>query len=356
MRLFRVKWNRWFAGLIISLAFFALTGCASEYIPQNFLQSNSRAAQAAADLFYWIFWVATVIFILVEGLLVYFVLRYQRRAPEEHPEQYHGNTRLEVTWTLIPALILVVVFAATIRTMGETGPTNPPGEGIKIDVFGHQWWWEMRYNDGQVSTASELHMPPNQVMNITLRSENVIHSFWVPRIMGKTDTMPGHENVTWLMTDQPGTYDGQCAEFCGTQHANMLFRVIVHNTPEDFQTWLRNQSAPPVEPAAGSLAARGKEIITNPKYFCTTCHTIQGTTAVGVTGPNLTHFASRTCFAGCMFENNKENLRNWLSSPGTMKPGNIMAQVLSQLNPGDPLHPLKPDEVEALTAYLESLR
>ncbi|MCC7162658.1 MAG: cytochrome c oxidase subunit II [Anaerolineae bacterium] len=353
MRLFWVKKGHFLAILVASLALF-LSGCATG-LPQDMLTPNSPAAQDTASLFYLIFWISVVVFILVEGLLVWFVLRYQRRAHDEHPEQYHGNTSLEITWTVIPALILIVVFALTLRTMGTTGATQAPGQGIPITVAGHQWWWEIQYNDGQIKTASELHMPSNQVMNLTLISENVIHSFWVPRLMGKTDTMPGHQNQTWLYTSELGSYDGQCAEFCGNQHANMLFRVIVQS-PQEFEAWLANQAAPPVEPASGTLEAHGKELITNPQYFCTTCHTIQGTPAVGVTGPNLTHFASRGCFAGCMFENNTENLTAWLTNSNALKPGNIMAKTLAQRNPQDPNHPLTPDEVQALVAYLSSLK
>lgn len=351
MRLFRVKWSRSLAILVTSLALFALAGCSSSDFPQHILLPASPAAQETADLFYIVFWVALLVFLLVEGLLVYFVLRYQRRAQDEHPEQYHGNTKLEITWTLIPAVILAVMFALTIRTMGMTGPTAAPAEGIKINVAGHQWWWEIQYEGGKVLTASELHMPAGQVMNVSLSSLDVIHSFWVPSIMGKTDTVPGHNNVTWLLSNQPGTYDGQCAEFCGEEHANMKFRVIVQ-TPQEFQAWLTAQQAPPVEPAPGSLEERGKQILTNPANGCMTCHTIAGTPAVGVTGPNLTHFASRGCFAGCMFENNHDNLTRWLLNPGAMKPGNVMAATLSKLRPEG----LSTDEVAALTAYLESLR
>lgn len=354
MCLFRVRWSRLFTVLVTCLTFFALTGCSS-YVPQNILAPFSPAATETADLFYTIFWVAVAIFVLVEGALVYFVLRYQRRAQDEHPEQYHGNTRLEITWTVIPALILVVVFALTIRTMGTTGPTHPPGEGMPIKVMGHQWWWEIQYNDGKVLTASELHMPAGQVMNVSLNSADVIHSFWVPSLMGKTDTMPAHDNKTWIYGTITGTYDGQCAEFCGTQHANMLFRVIVQS-PEEFQAWLTSQQAPAVEPAAGSLQAQGKAIFLNPDKKCVGCHTIQGTTAAGVTGPNLTHFASRSCFAGCRFPNNHDNLTSWLTNSDAMKPGNLMAKTLATLNPASPTNPLAPDEVAALTAYIESLK
>jgi len=341
MRSFWVKWVRQFIILITSFALFALVGCSS---PQYILAPFSPAASETADLFHIIFWIAVIIFILVEGLLVYFVIRYQRRAAEEHPEQYHGNTRLEITWTLVPALILAVVFAFTIRTMGQAGPTNPPGQGIPIQVVGHQWWWEIDYNDRKVLTASELHIPAGQIVNVALSSDNVIHSFWVPSLMGKTDVVPMHDNKTWLLSNQTGTYDGQCAEFCGTQHANMLFRVIVQS-PEDFQAWLASQSAPPIEPAAESDEAKGKAILLNPNYKCVGCHTINGTNAQGVTGPNLTHFASRSCFAGCMFQNTTENLTRWLTNPQAMKPGNLMV-----------INPLTPDEISALTAYLESLK
>jgi cytochrome c oxidase subunit 2 len=271
-------------------------------------------------------------------------VRYQRRAQEEHPEQYHGHTKLEITWTVIPALILLVVFVFTLRTMSLTGPTSPPGEGIPIRVVGHQWWWEIQYNDGQVLTASELHIPVGQVVNVELLSNNVIHSFWVPSLMGKTDTMPGHTNRTWLLGDVTGTFDGQCAEFCGTQHANMLFRVIVE-TPGNFQEWLAGQEAPPIEPAPGSLEAQGKAMLLDPAFRCVGCHAIDGTTAQGITGPNLTHFASRTCFAGCMFPNTPENIARWLDDPQAMKPGNLM--VIPELTQ---------DQIAALTAYVESLK
>jgi cytochrome c oxidase subunit II len=350
MRLLWVKSSRLVAVLITSLMVFVITGCGSDRIPKDILTPFSQVASETADLFYIVFWIAVVIFILVEGLLVFFVFRYHRRSQDEHPEQYHGNTRLEVTWTLIPALILAVVFALTIRTMGTTGPTTAPGQGIPIKVVGHQWWWEIQYDNGNVLTASELHMPTGQVMNLALDSVDVIHSFWVPSLMGKTDTVPTHDNKTWILANIPGVYDGQCAEFCGTQHANMMFRVIVQNPP-DYQQWFQGQQAPAAEPPAGSLAAQGKAIITDPQNRCITCHAIKGTTAVGITGPNLTHFATRGCFAGCKFDMNHDNLTKWLTNPEAMKPGNLMAQVLRAQNVQ-----LTPDQVAALTAYLESLR
>lgn len=342
MRLLWTKWSRLCAVFIGSLSVFALAGC--QTTPQDVLNPFSPAAELTANLFYLVFWIAVVIFILVEGLLVYFVFRYQRRAADEHPEQYHGNTRLEVTWTVIPALILVVVFFFTIRTMGQVGPTNAPSQGLPIRVIGHQWWWEVQYDDGKVKYATDIHIPAGQVVNVELTSENVIHSFWVPSLMGKTDVVPGHNNKTWLYTNQLGRYNGQCAEFCGAQHANMLFNVVVQS-PADFNAWLKNVEAPAAEPAPGSEAARGKEIFLNPKYTCIGCHAISGTAAVGVTGPNLTHVASRSCIAGCLLVFNHDDLVKWLSNPQAVKPGTIMK-----------IPQLTPDEVNALVAYLESLK
>lgn len=342
MRLFRRKWSRVSAVFIASFAFLALAGCATT--PQDILAPASPAATQTADLFNFVFWIAVVIFILVEGLLVFFVYRYQRRAANDFPEQYHGNTKLEITWTVIPALLLVVIFALTIRTMGQVGPTNPPAEGKTIRVIGHQWWWEIQYEDGKVKTATDLHIPAGQVMNVELSSDNVIHSFWVPKLMGKTDLVPGHANRTWLLTNELGRYNGQCAEFCGEQHANMLFNVVVQS-PADYDAWLKAQQQPAGEPAAGTLEAQGKAMVLDPKNLCIGCHTIDGTNAVGVTGPNLTHVDSRDCLAGCLFENNHDNLVKWLSNPQAVKPGTIMK-----------IPQLSPDQVQAMVAYLESLK
>jgi len=342
MRLLWTKWSRLCALGIASLSLFGLASCQST--PQDILAPFSPAAELTANLFYFVFWIAVIIFIFVEGLLVYFVIRYKRRAENEHPEQYHGNTKLEITWTVIPALILVVVFFLTIRAMGQVGPTSPPGQGIPVRVIGHQWWWEVQYNDGKVKYATDLHIPAGQVVNVQLTSENVIHSFWVPSLMGKTDVVPGYTNTTWLYTDKIGEYSGQCAEFCGAQHANMLFKVIVQS-PADFDAWLKNVQAPAAEPAPGSQAARGKEMFLNPKNACIGCHTVDGTAAVGVTGPNLTHVASRDCIAGCLLPFDHSNVVKWLTDPQAVKPGTLMR-----------IPKLTPDEVDALSAYMESLK
>lgn len=341
MRLPRFKWARPYHALLAALALFVLAGCSS---PQDILAPASPPAGDIAGLFYLIFWVALFIFVLVEGLLVFFVIRYRRRAEDEYPEQYHGNTKLEATWTAIPALILIVVFAFTVRTMAQAGSTAAPAEGMPIQVTGHQWWWEVQYPEAQVVSATEIHIPAGKVVNVELTSVDVIHSFWVPSLMGKTDTIPGHVNKTWLYSTRPGTYYGQCAEFCGTQHARMLFRVVVQ-PQEEFDAWLKSQQQPPVTPAPGSLEAKGQQLFLSPEKRCIGCHAIQGTNAVGVTGPNLTHFASRACFAGCLLPTTTENLTRWLENPEAVKPGTLMK-----------IPQLQPDEIQALVAYLESLK
>ena len=211
-RLRRVQSIRTFIFLTTPLAILLLAGCSST---QSILDPATTEAREITGLFYFIFYIAAAIFILVEGLLVYFVIRYQRRANDALPEQVHGNTPLEIAWTLAPALVLAVVFALTIRTMATTGPTSAPRGTINVRIIGHQWWWEYQYPDLKIITANDLHVPMNEVVNVTLESDNVIHSFWIPQLSGKMDVVPDHQNKTWFRAEQAGDYRGQCAEFFG---------------------------------------------------------------------------------------------------------------------------------------------
>ncbi len=314
-----------------------LSGCASS---QSILAPATSSARQVTDLFYFIFYVAFAIFIVVEVLLVYFVIRFQRRSNAAMPEQVHGSTPLEVGWTIAPALVLAVVFFFTVRTMQATSVSAQPAPTLNVTVVGHQWWWEFRYPDLNLVTAGELHVPTGQVVSVTLESDNVIHSFWVPQLMGKTDVVPDHENKTWLRADAAGVYRGQCAEFCGAQHAHMLFRVVAQSSA-DFDAWVKQQQTPPAAPA--EAAARGKQLFEN--GACIGCHTIQGTKGQGKVGPNLTHFGSRTGIAGDTLTNTPENLAKWLKNPQAVKPGNDMV-----------IPPLSDADIQALVAYLESLK
>lgn len=331
------KWFKLVVGLPLLLLALPLAGCSST---QSILEPASTNARDITGLFYTIFYVALAIFIVVEGLLVYFVVRYQRRAGTELPEQIHGNTPVEIAWTLAPALVLAVVFVLTVRTMTAVNVTAQPASTLNVRVIGHQWWWEYQYPDMNIVTANDLHIPVGEVVHITLESDNVIHSFWVPQLTGKTDVVPGHQNTTWLRAETAGEYHGQCAEFCGAQHAHMLFQVIAQPRA-DFDAWAKQQQTPPAAPSAD--AARGADVFA--KGACIGCHTIQGTKGQGKVGPNLTHFGSRLTIGAGALNNTPENLALWLKNPQAVKPENDMPNLgLSDV------------DIQSLVAYLESLK
>ncbi len=329
---------RFFAISALLALVLPLAGCSST---QSILEPATSSAREITGLFYFIFYVALAIFIIVEGLLIYFVLRYQRRARAELPAQVHGNTPIEIAWTLAPALILAVVFFLTVRTMAATNISAQPPATVQVRVIGHQWWWEFQYPDLGIVTADELHIPAGEVVGVTLLSDNVIHSFWVPQLTGKTDVVPDHENKTWLRADAPGTYNGQCAEFCGAQHAHMLFKVIAQPRADD-EAWVRQQQTPPSEPTGE--AVRGKQVFES--GACIGCHTIQNTKGQGKVGPNLTHLGSRTIIGAGIMPNTPDNLAQWIRNAPSLKPGIVMPAFPS----------LSDADLRALVAYLESLK
>ena len=331
------KWFKLVVGVPLLILALPLAGCSST---QSILEPATTNAREITGLFYTIFYVALAIFIVVEGLLVYFVIRYQRRAGDRLPEQIHGNTPVEIAWTLAPALVLAVVFVLTVRTMSSVDITAQPAGTVNVRVIGHQWWWEYQYPDLNIITANDLHVPVGEVVQLTLESDNVIHSFWVPQLTGKTDVVPGHQNHTWLRAETAGEYHGQCAEFCGAQHAHMLFQVIAQPRAE-FDAWVQQQQTPPV--ALGADAARGADVFA--KGACIGCHTIQGTKGQGKVGPNLTHFGSRLTVGAGVLSNTPENLALWLKNPQAVKPENDMPNL-----------GLSDADIRSLVAYLESLK
>jgi cytochrome c oxidase subunit 2 len=282
-----------------------------------------------------------VVFVLVQGLIVVAIVKFRARPDSPEPQQIHGNTRLEVGWTLVPALILLAVAVPTIKTIFDLAKT--PANPVNVTVIGHQFWWEYRYTDLGVVTANELRMPAGRPVELTLNSVDVIHSYWIPPLGGKTDVVPGRNNHMHLEADKPGEYLGQCTEFCGASHANMRAKAIAM-TPGDFDAWVAGQRAAAATPADGTVAADGMALFAT--KGCSGCHTVQGVSA-GVVGPNLTHIASRTTFAGSIFDRNDANLRKWLTNPQAEKPGNAMKI---------PGAPLTPDEITKLIGYLDSLR
>ena len=333
-----------------------LLGCTPSH-PQSTFDTLGPVARSQLTLFWVIFWAGLFVFITVEGAIVYAAIKYRRRG-EADPPQTHGNKRLEIAWTIVPAILLAVIAVPTLITIFDNAnsPDPPEDGGLTVAAIGHQWWFEFRYphpdnSQEEVVFANELHIPVGEVVNINLDSVDVIHSFWVPKLAGKVDMVPNNFNTIWLMAEEPGEYFGQCAEFCGVSHANMRFKVIAESQG-DFDAWLRAQAAPAAEPV-DPLGVEGKDVFMSIRAGCRGCHTIDGTKARGQIGPNLTHFASRKHFAGAIMENTQDNLRKWLQDPGKMKPGNIMAGAAVYT---DSERALTEPQISALMAYLRSLR
>ncbi len=324
-----------------------LSACARVQMPQDTFNAAGPEARKINALFWPVFWIAVGVFVLVEGLLVFALARFRRRPGAPVPKQVHGNTRLEITWTIIPFVLLLSVAVPTVGAIFSLA-RKPPG-ALNITVTGHQWWWQVEYPSLNVTTANEIHIPVGQPVYVTVTSVDVIHSFWVPRLAGKQDLEPGHTNHLTIEASEVGTYLGQCAEYCGFSHANMRLRVMAE-TPADFEAWAANQAGPAVTPAEGTAAAAGMDLFQNGRFAnglqCTGCHTISGIQgAAGILGPNLTHFADRTTFGGSTFANTSQNLDGWLHDPPGLKPGADMPDL-----------GLTQQQIDDLIAYLESLK
>jgi cytochrome c oxidase subunit 2 len=357
-----------------------LAGACAPNATQSTLEPAGEFAKKPYDLFVPVFWVAVGIFVLVEGALVYFVVKYRHRKGREGiPPQVHGNTRLEIAWTILPAVILAGVAVPTVTTIFDLAQ-DPTPQTMRVDVLGHQWWWEFSYLNEGFTTANELHIPTGQAIYLRLCSvglagtpetaapapsacqpgppdgppeagvgDAVIHSFWIPELAGTQDVVPGQTNTLWIEADEPGRYEGQCKEFCGLSHAYMRAVVVAH-TPDDYAQWVRDQQAPAVMPEPGSAAAAGAEIFGSGQ--CIQCHAINGLQdqngepILGSNGaPNLTHLMSRECFRGCTMPITAENLARWLHDPQAVEAGSWM-----RLDP-----PLTDDQVDALIEYLMTL-
>ncbi|MEO7001331.1 MAG: cytochrome c oxidase subunit II, partial [Ktedonobacterales bacterium] len=242
---FRSRITRWGLAALGVLVVCALGGWAN---PPNILDPRGPVALKESDLFWFILIVATVVFVIVMSALLYSIIRFRARPGMPAPRQLHGNNALEIGWTIVPSIILLLVLIFTISTMFSLAqPTGVPT--MTVRAVGHQWWWEFQYPDQHLVTADELHVPTNMVVHVELYSNNVIHSFWIPQLTGKTDVIPGHNNTMWFSSNTPGTYRGECAEFCGTQHANMNFEVVV-DSPAAYATWLAGQQAPAAKPTS----------------------------------------------------------------------------------------------------------
>jgi cytochrome c oxidase subunit 2 len=297
--------------------------------------------------------ITAFIFVVVEGVLIYSLYRFRRRAAgSTEPPQVYGSRPIEIAWTVAPALIVFIIILVTTRSLWEISPDPPqPRSGdntLFVTVVGRQWWWEYTYDhfNGQklgFTTANELHIPAGADVYLKLKSADVPHSFWVPRLMGKIDLIPGHPNDLSFRTDQTGLFVGQCAEYCGTQHAHMLLRVNV-DPPEKFDEWWQHQKEDAKTPPKGDVAEYGKRVFLN--QSCVNCHAVRGTTARGTYAPDLTHLMSRDTLAAGMIENDRagKNLRDWIADPQTIKSGCLM-----------PAFGLSKNELDGVVRYLVTL-
>jgi len=306
---------------------------------------------AANALYTLILILAVIVFVVVEGLIIFTIYRFRNR-PAEMAVQTHGNTKLEIAWTAAPALILVVIMAYSLQAMTIIrGPAT--GNVIRVKAIGHQYWWEFQYPiqngiEKEILTASELVVPQGVTVEVAIESVDVEHGFWAPELFGKVDAIPGYTTrlkFTPLQVGK-GEYGGQCTQYCGTQHAQMRFSVIVV-TAAEFEAWIQAQNTPAaaVETLTGDVAA-GAAAFIDPQNACIACHQIDGVPqAVGKVGPNLTHVGSRAYLAGGILANNPENLAHWLRNPQGVKPGNLMK-----------IRELDDQTVSNLVAYLSSLK
>ena len=290
--------------------------------------------------------VCAVIFLIVGGLLAYTTIRFRRRGADDglEPPQIYGSNQIELAWTVLPVLIVFVLILVTSRTIADVQNKPAAADSLKVTVVGHQWWWEIRYPDLGIVTANEIHVPvsdaaqPRQTF-LRLESADVAHSFWVPQLAGKTDLIPNRVNTMWIEPKQVGTYLGNCAEYCGTQHARMLLRVIVHE-PDDFARWAAAQQQ---NGAEDPQVKAGRDVFFSTS--CVNCHTISGTSARGRFGPDLTHFMSRDTLASGAAPNTPEKLRAWVRDPKTIKDGSLM-----------PSMQLAEKELDQLVSYLLTLK
>jgi cytochrome c oxidase subunit II len=325
------------AGGAVALLSLVLAGCSG---PRNMLDTYGQGAREAADIWWLMFWLGTAVFIVVIGLLLFAIFHGRRDRSAAMSQQGRHRTVI-LGGIVIPVIIIAVVYAYSTSNLLSRAEVRNAEADVVIDVVAHQFWWEVRYPNDDVVTANEIHIPVNQSVEFRLTSVDVIHSFWIPQLHGKLDMMPGKTTRVVVEAEEPGTYRGQCAQYCGVQHANMALLVIVEEE-DGYQEWLAHQARPAEPPVAGSLIERGRDIYMS--SACVYCHTIDGTASNGTLGPDLTHLASRQTLAAGIIENNPGNLAGWILDPQQIKPGNAMPAV-----------ELTGEELQALLEYLNSL-
>lgn len=345
-------------GLVVTGALLAAaSGVAQAAGPQNWLYPGGPVAEMQLGLFMLTTWIMVFVFVVVSGLLIYAIVKFRAKGAEEAgtaaaeaaaakedlPPQFEGDPRLEIVLTIVPFILLVIMAIPTVN-LNFALAADPEGDPLHVRVVGHQWWWEFEYVDLGIITGNELRIPTGRPVVLHIETADVIHKFWVPRLAGKIDAIPGRVNTAWIQADEPGVYWGQCAEMCGTHHANMRTRVVAL-PPDEFEHWVANYGRGPVVETAEELAAAERGKLVFETRGCQACHTIEGTSVVAKVGPNLTDIGTRLTLAAGMMDNNRENLKRWISDPQGVKPGNRMTRL-----------PLSEDELDDLVTYLLSLK
>jgi len=316
----------------------SLAGCGGD---QSTLSPQSRSAKDISQL-WWVMMVGSaIVFAVVVMLMLIAVVRNRGQRGEPVSRRRIGNRLVVVGGAVIPAAVLVVLFIATVQTLPPTAAARGGRGNLRIEVTGRQWFWDIDYPDQHFRTANEIHIPVGEPVSFGLRTDDVVHSFWVPRLNRKVDMIPGQTNHVLLEADAPGTYRGQCAEFCGVGHANMGFTVIAQ-TKASFAAWVADQERPASQPATADIEA-GQQVLLGSS--CVYCHTISGTNATGRVGPDLTHVGSRRMIAAATLLNGPGQLGGWILDPQHVKPGNRM-----------PATNLSGPELQSLIAYLLSLK
>lgn len=374
-----------------------LAACSGQY-PNSTFTDLTDFNRDSTSLWNLMIWLGIGVFVLVELLLLFVMIKYRRRPNDAEPEHVHGNTKLELTWTILPAVILVIIAVPTVKSIWRF-QSGAPANALQIDVIGHQWWWEFRYPEQNIVTANELYLPTGRPVNFTLRSQDVIHSFWIPQLGGKRDVVSNRTNHLWFTPDSVGTraFNGSCNEYCGASHANMRFRAYTVS-PEEFDRWVAGQQATAVEPAApaapSAAPANGgaptaatpvAEQATTPapgagyvfpagelpshvipktpvpagltiaddvlsagdarrgfeqysRSSCIGCHRVRGNpSSLGVIGPDLTHIGSRHTIAAGLFPNDARHLALWLKNARRMKPMGAMSMPTIGIGEVDPI-------------------
>ena len=315
-----------------------------ENAPLDSLSPEGPYARSIDELFWITFWIAVGVFVIVQGALILSVFVFKEKPESPEPKQIHGNTKLEILWTVIPVLILAAIAVPTVQTIFDLA--REPEDALKIEVIGHQWWFEYKYPDYGITTANVLVIPADKPVRLEMWSNDVLHNYWVPKLNGKRYLVPGQTTYLNLHADSPNEFWAQCGEYCGLSHSKMRGRVL-SLSQKDFDNWVINEqkNATAFSGEDLSLAAEGQQVYLN--AGCTQCHVVNGVWDVqgDRIAPNLTHFAVRNVFAGAALENNRENLTRWLANPAEVKPGTFMPNL-----------ELTESEINALIAYLETLK